>query len=149
MGKGEGMYKKILVPLDGSEESEKALTTAQKMLQASEGGQLILLRVTEIPTSRSWTSSDVLRAKEEETKAVMGYLEEVKARLADPSIELIMHTGPSPAQVIADTAREQNADLIVMTSHGRSALHQFLLGSQTEKTLRMAPCSVLVVRGVP
>lgn len=142
------MYKRVLVPLDGSDESEGSLGPAQEILQTFAGDKLILLRVLEIPASRSWTSTDILRAKDEETQAVSAYLERVQSRLelTTADVEIVIHPGPSPAQAIADTAAREKIDLIVMTSHGRSALHQFLLGSQTEKTLRLAPCSVLVVR---
>lgn len=143
------MYNTILVPLDGSEESEAALKTAQTVLSTFAGRKLILLRVLEIPASRSWTSTEILRAKDEETRAVSAYLERVKEQVdvGAAEVEIILHPGPSPAKAIADTAGREKVDLVVMTSHGRSALHQFLLGSQTEKTLRLAPCSVLVVRG--
>ncbi len=140
------MYKKILVPLDGSDESEKALATAKSLLTASGGGELLLLRVLDIPTGKSWTSHNVLAAHETEKEAVTSYLEEIRAKLTYPQVEILIQNGPSPAQVIADVAAERGVDLIAMTCHGRSALHQFILGSQTEKTLRLARCSVLVVR---
>ncbi len=140
------MYKKILVPLDGSDESEKALQTAESLLAGSSDGELLLLRVLDIPTGKSWTSHNVLAAHETEKEAVSAYLEAIKAKLTYPRIEVLIHKGPSPAQVIADVAVERGVDLIAMTCHGRSALHQFILGSQTEKTLRLARCSVLVVR---
>lgn len=140
------MYKKILVPLDGSSESEKALGAAKAMLLEAQVGELLILRVLENPAGRSWTSVDVLRVSEEEKQSVVQYLENIKSKLDFPSVELLTHPGPSPAQAIADVAKEHNVDLIAMTCHGRSALHQFILGSQTERTLRLAQCSVLVVR---
>lgn len=140
------MYRKILVPLDGSEESEKALPAAQALLAESGGGEILVLRVLDIPTSSSWTSHNVLAAHEAEKAAVQAYLEGIKAKLKHPRVELLIHNGPSPAQAISDVAGERGVDLIAMTCHGRSALHQFILGSQTEKTLRLARCSVLVVR---
>ena len=140
------MYKKILVPLDGSEESEKALPAAQALLAEVAGGEILVLRVLDIPTSSYWTSHNVLAAHETEKAAVQAYLDGIKARLEHPRVELLIHNGPSPAQAISDVASERGVDLIAMTCHGRSALHQFILGSQTEKTLRLARCSVLVVR---
>lgn len=140
------MYKKILIPLDGSDESEKALSTAESLLAGKEDGELLLLRVLDIPTGKSWTSHNVLAAHEAEKAEVTTYLESIKAKLSYPRVEILINNGPSAAQVIADVAAERGVDLIAMTCHGRSALHQFILGSQTEKTLRLARCSVLVVR---
>jgi nucleotide-binding universal stress UspA family protein len=143
------MYKRILVPLDGSPESEKALGAARSLVAESGDGHLILLRVQELPSTSSWTSFDVLKAQESEKEQVSQYLDKVKASLGLDSVETIVHPGPSPAQAIAEVAQSHNVDLVAMTCHGRSALHQFILGSQTEKTLRLARCSVLVVRDTP
>ncbi len=142
------MYKKILVPLDGSPESEKALPRAAELLDPNQESVLFLLRVLEIPSVSSWTSTNLIRAHDEEEKAVQEYLDsvEVPGLPASATLDLVSHPGPSPAQAIADVAEEQGVDLIVMTCQGRSGFRQFLLGSQTEKTLRLAKGSVLVVR---
>ncbi len=51
-----------------------------------------------------------------------------------------------PAETIVRVARERNADLIVMGTHGRTGLQHVLLGSVAEKVVRLAPCPVLTVR---
>jgi nucleotide-binding universal stress UspA family protein len=51
-----------------------------------------------------------------------------------------------PFQTITDTAKDQNVDLIVMGTHGRTGLSHVLMGSVTEKVVRLAPCSVLVTK---
>ena len=51
-----------------------------------------------------------------------------------------------PVQKLADYAKEQSIDLIVMSTHGRSSVEHMLLGGTTEKLVRNAPCSVLVIR---
>ena len=139
------MFKKILLPLDGSPESEKALPKVKAML-AESPGELILLRVCEVPSASTWTASDVIRAQESEKQVIGQYLEGVKAGLGLPSVEIIIHPGPSPAQAIAEVAKAHQVDLVAMTCQGRSAFHQLMIGSQTEKTLRLVGCSVLVVR---
>jgi nucleotide-binding universal stress UspA family protein len=54
-----------------------------------------------------------------------------------------------PADAIIETAKEQNADLIVVGSHGRTGLDKLLMGSVAERVLVLASCAVLVVRGKP
>jgi universal stress protein A len=53
----------------------------------------------------------------------------------------------APFQMIIDTAKDNEADLIVMGTHGRTGLTHVLMGSVAERVVRMAPCPVLVTRG--
>lgn len=140
------MYNRILVPLDGSQYAEKALSAAKKLLASAKEGHLVLLRVSEVPSASSWTAHDVLQAQETEKRLYQQYLDGISAGLDLPSVETIVHPGPSAAQAVAEMVKSKNIDLVAMTSHGRSALHRFMLGSETEKTLRLVGCSVLVVR---
>lgn len=61
-------------------------------------------------------------------------------------VEQRIETG-DPANVIANVAREENFDLIVMGTHGRTGLSHLLLGSVAEKVVRVAPCPVLTTHG--
>ncbi len=142
------MFKKILVPLDGSPESEKALEFAQKAASEQGGAHLILLRVLEVPQVSTWTSVDLIEAHQEEKRIVNDYMDHLKAdRFPEGiSVEIEIHNGPNPAVAIAETAEQHGVDAIFMSSHGRTGLGRFLLGSVTEKTLRLAHCPVLVVR---
>jgi nucleotide-binding universal stress UspA family protein len=58
----------------------------------------------------------------------------------------VLLTSASPAQSIADYAREAPADIVVIGTHGRSGLSHLLMGSVAEKVVRIAPCPVLTVR---
>lgn len=140
------MYRTILLPLDGSDESEKALAQVTRLLQLQkEGGVLHILRVLELGTG--WSSASVIRAQAEEKAVVDEYLEGLSLEMPSGwEVEKVHRSEASPAQAIAGYAEEVGADLIVMTCHGRSSLSQFILGSQTERTLQLAKCSVLVVR---
>src|SRR5262245_24433686 len=62
-------------------------------------------------------------------------------------VELDNRTGP-PGEVVSEVARERNAELIVIGTHGHTGIHRFLLGSVATSVLRHAPCDVLVCRGV-
>lgn len=141
------MYNKIIVPLDGSDESEKALPAAIRLLQLETGPrELHILRVLELGSG--WTAASVIRAQDEEKQAVEEFLNSLKLEdiPSDCEVKKVHRNASSPAQAIADYAQEIDAKLIVMTCHGRTGLSQFILGSQTERTLQLTKCSVLVVR---
>ena len=141
------MYSNIILPLDGSEYAERALPVALRLLSDGEGPRnLHIIRVLEFGIG--WTSNSVILAQEEGKKIAEDYLAGLALGERAPGTRITteVHTGPSPAQVIADYAEKIQADLIVMTCHGRSGLSQFFVGSQTERTLRLAKCSILVVR---
>jgi nucleotide-binding universal stress UspA family protein len=62
-----------------------------------------------------------------------------------PLVDMVMSEG-APFSEIVRAAREQNSDLIVIATHGRTGLKHALLGSVTEKVVRKAPCAVLTIR---
>ncbi len=72
--------------------------------------------------------------------------ERVRDRPATIAVETTVIEAASPAEALLAHAREIGADLIVTTTHGRSGLSHLMLGSVTERLLRMAPIPVLVVR---
>jgi nucleotide-binding universal stress UspA family protein len=75
-------------------------------------------------------------------------MEESLKRLDDEGLQgetVIVHG--VPFQAILDTAKDKDADLIVMGTHGRTGLIHALMGSVAEKVVRLAPCPVLVTRG--
>ncbi|MCB0032691.1 MAG: universal stress protein, partial [Anaerolineales bacterium] len=146
------MFKKILVPLDGSETAERALAFAQK-LTSQENGQheLILLRVPvaedafidgHIADVYPKQPLDNTAAEEAQT-----YLNQLKQQFE--STDLIVQTLTTVgdiAGVILDTAVAEEIDLLIMSTHGRSALRLWMLGGVAERVLRNASCPVLSVR---
>lgn len=137
--------KKILVPLDGSECAELALQAARPLARQW-NGELLLLRVEDfyvrgplgdVPSlSVRWT-----------TAGVQSYLDSLAARLSAEglSVRTLRRTGRAGPK-IRNVARREAVDVIVMSSHGRSAPLRWLVGSVTEDVLRQAPSPVLVVR---
>jgi nucleotide-binding universal stress UspA family protein len=143
------MFKKILVPLDGSGLSARAVPVAYDL--AGPDSELVLVRavdpvqiamgISAYGASPSW--SDELS---QPGRKATDQLAAVRAGLpADLSVESYVTEGDA-AGTIVDTARETKADLIVMSSHGYSGLSRWMLGSVAEKVLRAAPCPVFVVR---
>jgi len=142
------MYKRIMVPLDGSERAEKALPVAARIARAS-GGTVILAQVAALPAAyNSYTltayAGDVI---DEELRTIESYLNDVSKRemLQGVKTEAKVLFG-SAAPTLLSIAVSYNADLIVMTSHGRTGLKRWMLGSVAQKIARSSPVPVLVLR---
>lgn len=146
------VYNRILVTLDGSLLAERALEPAMLIAQAT-GAELTLLRV--ITPIELWAPFVEIEpafevAQERHERETSVYLEEVRDRLLEGdealNIRTVVLRGPV-AETITDYALENGADLIVISSHGRSGISRWIYGSVAEKVLRGARCcSTLVVR---
>ena len=135
--------KKILVPLDGSTLSEKALPIALSMARAYDG-QLILIRSEDFP-------SIILGLGELEASYWVVEAEEQMHREVDELRRQGYHVETKqgrqmPAKAIIDAAAYEKVDLIVMSTHGRGGVARWALGSVTDRVARHAPCPVLLVR---
>jgi len=139
--------KKIIVPIDFSEHSEYALKTAAKLVKKS-GGELLALHMLEMSdTLLTTTDSDqgqkmifFMKLAEKRFTEFLekDYLEGVNV------VPIVKHF--KVFSEVNDVAREQEADLIVMGSHGASGLKEFFVGSNTEKVVRNSEIPVLVVK---
>jgi nucleotide-binding universal stress UspA family protein len=140
----------FLVPIDFSTYAEQALDYAIR-LAGTLNARLTLLHVIQ-PVPMAGVAMGValpeayLRELEE---AVQRDMEQALARVtaAGLTAERVVLYGV-PFQEIVEAAKARQVDLIVMGTHGRTGLMQVLLGSIAEKVVRLAPCSVLVVRPV-
>jgi len=136
-------FKKILVPLDGSALAEAALGRAVEF--AGDGVTLMLLRAVEAHTLPGVDPSD---AQVEVVREAEDYLAAVAARLAESGVaqvETSVWYGPA-ALAIVEAARLRKADLIVMSTHGRSGLGRLILGSVAESVLRGTTTPILLLR---
>lgn len=146
------MIRKILVPLDGSAQAEKALSAAMALARA-EQGEVTLLRIPALhPVSVAsysggyeWLYPE--QAQEKTVGDVRAYLDAVARQWAMPDVQVHAQVeSGDAAAVILDIAKSQHFDLICMTTHGYSGFTRWMLGSVTERVLRAAPCAVMVVR---
>ncbi len=135
--------KIVLVPLDGSRLAEGALEPAIGF--AREGATLVLLRAAEAHASAFMDPNEaqvaVIREAEE-------YLTGVAARIRQAG-ETDVETSvwyAAPVEAIAEAARYRKADLIVMSTHGRSGLGRLVLGSVAESVLRATSTPILLLR---
>jgi nucleotide-binding universal stress UspA family protein len=135
--------KMILVPLDGSRLAEAALEPALGF--AREGATLVLLRAAEAHGSAFMDPNEAQVAVVREAEE---YLAGVAARLRRSGVESVETSvwyGP-PAEAIADAAHFRKADLLVMSTHGRSGLGRLVLGSVAESVLRATSTPILLLR---
>jgi nucleotide-binding universal stress UspA family protein len=148
------MYKKILLPTDGSEYANKAAKHAI-WLASLNGAELIALNVIETSSLVGLPAEDLIvrikeMLKEEGRKSlenISGILKESKVEgECQKEVKLTMSTKEgSPSDVIIDTVKKEGVDLIVMGTSGKHGLDRFLLGSVTENVVRSSQCPVLVV----
>ena len=140
------MIKKIVVPLDGSEEAEKAISVASDIAETY-GSELLFIRVCELPAdSGDYEGPAYEELRVECEKITQGYLDRVKDSVSneiDAKTKLVF--GHSVEALLVHV-EDYKADLVVMTSQGKSSLERWLLGSTVENFARRAACPVLVTR---
>lgn len=136
------MYSHLLVPLDGSEYSERALSHAHELAKAG-GGKVSLLSVIRRPSTHV---PEVAELDEQSKERAMDYLAPKAESLKDiGDVKTNVEIG-EPAEVITEYSRSKGVDLIVMSTHGIGATGKYALGSVAMKVLMTAPCPVFMVR---
>jgi nucleotide-binding universal stress UspA family protein len=138
---------KIVVGLDFSQMSERALEVAVNLARQAGGAELHLVHVVARPVTELAPTLDI----GEITEGARKNLHDAMTRMARwPEIRAFSHivTGVPPRE-IARVADESEADLIVVGTHGRRGLGRAFFGSVAEHVIRFAPCSVLTVRPKP
>lgn len=142
------MYKRILVPVDGSETSNKAVVAALQLARES-GGRVRLVHVLDELAYLSGyeVSGDLLQvAREYALKVLEDTLAMAKSAGVPADTKLAEAPGARIGEVVAAEARSWEADLVVTGTHGRRGVSRVLLGSGAEQVLRLAPVPVLAVR---
>ena len=149
------MYQRILVPVDGSPTSTGGLDEAIR-LASLVGAQLRLVHVLDdivigsgFETAATYLH-DVLPMRR---KAGERILEDARTRVASAGLAvdtvLVENVGHRTSEIVVAQANAWHAELIVLGTHGRRGVGRFVIGSDAEQILRMAPVPVLLVRGEP
>ena len=145
------MFKKILVPLDGSQLAEKALPYAEALTQQF-AAELILVMVLHrplvMPLDYGVTLPPVEEITAHEQQAARDYLNRLQAELGQRQVptRIIILESMSTAEAIIDLASDEKVDLIVKTTHGRSGPSRWIFGNVALKVLQQTPCPVFLVR---
>lgn len=140
------LFKRTLVPVDGSALAESALDEISSHLVSGDD-EVLLVMVMDGHVDNAL--SDFAHAESiSVVEAAESYLDDVRLRLAQVGVkaESRLVFDPNAAQGILDTAEAEDVSLIVLASHGRSGVGRWLLGSVAQKVVQSAHAPTLVVR---
>ena len=151
------MYKKVLVPLDGSALAECTLPHVIEMAKKGNAGKIILLSVAEMKIPINYygaedggliQSFDYQEFWDSEIDKFQKYLASVKAKLKSKGIEAetVLIKGYTPTQAIINFSQEKGADLIVIATHGYTGMKKLLMGSVAFRVLHESHVPVLLIR---
>lgn len=145
------MYKKILVAVDGSETSSRALAAAVDLARES-GARLQPVFVVDVPLLAydvpGYDPSSIRNSLVDEGKQVLDHATALMAASGVKGPPRMLETelsGDDVAHRIQLAAQEFGADLVVLGTHGRRGVQRLMLGSVAERFVRMATCPVLLV----
>lgn len=141
------MYKKILLPTDGSGNAKKALTQGMKLASAIKANVTVLYVVdtssfVTLPETMVWDNMRTLLLEEGEKALSEAKKTAEKYKL---KIKSVLKEG-RPSDEITKTSKDDKFDLIIMGTAGRTGLDKLFLGSVSEKVARSSPVSVLIVK---
>lgn len=149
------MYRRILVPIDGSPTAERGLKEALALARST-GGQVRLLHIVDEVSfavsaeAAAAYAADVLELLHRRGDGILAAAQE-QARAAGVPCDTATRDGLAGrlCDLVIEEATRWPADLIVIGTHGRRGAQRLLLGSDAEQILRLAPVPVLLVRAVP
>lgn len=140
------MYRKILVPVDGSAHSRYTLDQAVRL--AGDLGPGVTLTVLHVGSMAAFVDmsmvADIGKLLEDEGRAVLSEAE-TAFRGTDLVYRLEYRSG-DPAETVCRMAAEDGTDLVVIGNRGGGLFAELLLGSVSHKVIQHAPCPVLVIR---
>jgi nucleotide-binding universal stress UspA family protein len=148
------MYKRILVPVDGSGASNRGVLEAIRLAKST-GAQLRLVHVVDeflglVGATPAVYPVDVIKSLQQGGREILDKsIALVREHALEPQSALIEAIGTPASKLILVQAREWPADLIVMGTHGRRGVRRMVFGSDAEVVVRMSPVPVLLVREKP
>lgn len=150
------MYKKIMVPLDGSELAECVLPHLETITRGCQIATIVLVRVLDpglppetYPTSGEfgWYRTDWEQLKLHRRSVAEDYLKAMRSRLNYNWAKLESEVLEGKvAEMLADYATNNEVDLILIASHGRSGISRWVMGSVADRLLRSTCVPVLMIR---
>jgi nucleotide-binding universal stress UspA family protein len=150
MHQEQGRYKKIIIPIDGSGWSERAIPHAIDIAR-NNNSELILLHVFK-PPAQEYIGEIALAGQDEQLMALrdeikqhlMAIRNNIRAEKINVRVQFIEGTGV--AGIICDYINDEGADLVVMSSHGHTGVTRWLFGSIAQKVMQGVSVPVLLIR---
>ena len=145
------MYKKILVPIDGSPTSKRGLAEAMRLAKHYKA-RVRLIHVVDVfivtPTLESGRYVDDIQKSFREDGARLLKKTEALVRKHGLTVDSVMFeiVGGRAAEIIVAQAKKWRADIIVIGTHGRRGIRRLVMGSDAEEVVRTSPAPVLLVR---
>jgi nucleotide-binding universal stress UspA family protein len=146
------MYQRILIPVDGSPTSTKALTAGLQLARENNARVRLVHVVDELAYLTGFDqyggySAELVKAmRENGTRLLSDAMGVARSAGVEADNMLFDDFGVRVGEAVADAAKRWNADLVVVGTHGRRGIGRVLLGSGAEQIIRLAPVHVLVVR---
>lgn len=141
------MYKKILVPLDGSSLAEAVLPHAEALAK-SEGAEIVILRVPAVPVAEYFARDPAVgeAIRQDIEIEAKNYVNKTVDALKKDQIRVtgIVQEGSVPETILA-VADETHADMIAMSTHGRTGLSRWLMGSVADRVVHYAHIPVMLI----
>ncbi len=149
------MYKKVLVPLDGSSLAECTLSHLKNLFKEGSVGEVTLLNVVKVDLPWALLGSDqhpkpidINAIREPLFSASRKYLADIESRLGSEGIKVKTESleGNRPADTITEYAQKKGMDMILMGTHGYTGLKKMMLGSVAFGVLHQSHIPVLLIR---
>jgi nucleotide-binding universal stress UspA family protein len=141
------MFTKILVPVDGSDNSYKALEAAL-VLSEKLGSNISVVNVMEqVPITHIESEkllNELLEAYKKENQEILSKCSDI-AHQKGITIKTVLLQG-NPAPVILDYSKKENFDLVIMGSRGMGKFKELILGSVSSKIVHHSPCAIMIIR---
>jgi nucleotide-binding universal stress UspA family protein len=146
------MYKKVLVPLDGSDLAECMLSHLKSLFKDGAVGEVTLLNVVKIDIP--WGKGEDIKhfdfnaLREQVFTSSKKYLEKVESQLSSQGIKVKTESleANRPADTITDYAHKNGMELIIMATHGHTGFKNLMLGSVASEVLHQSIVPVLLIR---
>ena len=148
------MYRRILVAVDGSATSNKALTAALEMASYS-GGRSVIRLIHVLDEMAYFTGLDPYAGQ---SYSVISVMRDAGAKILADGLAIVQSAGVQAdtvlvdrlgahlAETVAEQASSWDASLVVVGTHGRKGIGRVLMGSGAEQIIRLSTCPVLVIR---
>ncbi len=144
------MFHKVLVPVDGSEASMKAVEAARKLMEEGLTKEVSLVHVVQasevVPNNAPQMLLDYPQIGDDLTTMAQQILENARIAMgSQKSVTLLLEAG-LPAEIICSIAKKDKFDLIIIGNRGLNIFKRVLMGSISSKVVALAHCPVLLVK---